>query len=323
LAYSSLIELALYHPDHGFYSSGGVAGRRGDFLTSPEVGPLFGHVVANALDAEWDRLGQPQPFTVVDYGAGPGTLARTVLAAKPRSLAAMRYIAVERSAAQHSQHPESVLSSDGFSRDLIEGELVGVVIANELLDNLAFTPVIRVGGKLQMLDVALEGDELVTVPSVLEHDVEALFDSSVHRAVLQPEAASWLEGIRNVLVSGRIIVVDYARFRSNDVEIRTYAEHGRAGDPLEGLGTKDITADVDLEQLQRIVGDADHISTQADWLALHGIDALVDEGRQLWESGASAGDLASLRGRSRIREAEALTDPAGLGGFRVAEWSVQ
>lgn len=313
----------MYHPDHGFYSSGGVAGRRGDFLTSPEVGPLFGHVVANALDAEWDRLGRPHPFTVLDYGAGPGTLARTVLAAKPRSLAAMRYIAVERSAEQRSQHPESVLSSDRFSRDLIEGELVGVVIANELLDNLAFTPASRVGGKLQMLDVALEGDELVTVPSALEHDVEALFDTSVHHAVLQPEAAAWLESMRDVLVSGRIIVVDYARFRSNDVEIRTYAEHGRAGDPLEGLGTKDITADLDLEQLQRIVGAADHISTQADWLALHGIDALVDEGRQLWESGAGVGDLASLRGRSRIREAEALTDPAGLGGFWVAEWSVQ
>jgi SAM-dependent MidA family methyltransferase len=163
---------------------------------------------------------------------------------------------------------------------------------------------------------------LVTVPSMSEHDVEALFDTSVHQAVLQPEAASWLDGMRNSLVSGRIIVVDYARLRSSDVEIRTYAKHGRAGDPLEGLGSKDITADVDLEQLQRSVGAADHICTQADWLVLHGIDALVDEGRQLWESGAATGDLASLRGRSRIREAEALTDSAGLGAFWVAEWSV-
>ncbi len=310
----------MYHRDHGFYSSGGQAGRRGDFLTSPEVGPLFGHVVANALDAEWERLGRPPLFTVVDYGAGPGTLARTVLAAEPRCLSAMRYIAVERSAEQRAQHPESVLSSDEFPLDLIESELVGVVIANELLDNLAFTPVSRVAGSLQMFDVVLDGDDLVTSPSTIDNDIEAFFDTSVHDAVLQPEAASWLERMRNSLVSGRIIVVDYARLRSSDVEIRTYAEHGRAGDPLEGLGTKDITTDVDLEQLQRIVGAADNISTQADWLALHGIEALVEEGRRIWETNAAVGDLTSLRARSRVREAEALTEADGLGGFTVAEW---
>lgn len=312
----------MYHQDHGFYSSGGQAGRRGDFLTSPEVGPLFGHVVANALDAEWERLGRPQLFTVVDYGAGPGTLARSVLAAQPRCVSAMRYIAVEQSAQQRAQHPDSVLSSDEFSLDLIESELVGVVIANELLDNLAFTPVSRVAGTLQMFDVVRNGDDLVTSPSTVEHDVEAFFDTSIHDAVLQREAASWLEGMRNSLVSGRIIVVDYARLRSSDVEIRTYADHRRAGDPLEGLGTKDITTDVDLEQLQRIAGAADTISAQADWLALHGIEALVDEGRRIWETSAAVGDLTSLRARSRVRESEALTDPDGLGGFTVAEWIV-
>ena len=58
---------------------GGSAGRRGDFITSPEVGPLFGVVIARYLDAEWERIGRPDPFTVVDVGAGPGTLARSVL----------------------------------------------------------------------------------------------------------------------------------------------------------------------------------------------------------------------------------------------------
>ena len=63
----------------------GRAGRRGDFITSPEVGPLFGAVVARALDAWWAEAGEPDVFTVVEAGAGPGTLARSVLAAAPRA----------------------------------------------------------------------------------------------------------------------------------------------------------------------------------------------------------------------------------------------
>jgi SAM-dependent MidA family methyltransferase len=89
---------ALYG-EYGFYARGG-AGRRGDFLTSPEVGPLYGAVLARFLDAEFERLGRPEPFTVVDAGAGPGTLARTVQSARPNCAEALRYIAVEVSAAQ-------------------------------------------------------------------------------------------------------------------------------------------------------------------------------------------------------------------------------
>ena len=59
------MHLALYG-DGGFYSGSGRAGRRGDFLTSPEVGPLFGNVVANAIDAAWTKLGSPDGFQIVE-----------------------------------------------------------------------------------------------------------------------------------------------------------------------------------------------------------------------------------------------------------------
>ena len=91
MPFRRFMELALYGP-HGFYTDpagSGRAGRRGDFLTSPEVGPLFGAVVARFLDAEWERLGRPDPFTVVDAGAGPGTLARA-RARRPARRAAPR-----------------------------------------------------------------------------------------------------------------------------------------------------------------------------------------------------------------------------------------
>ncbi|HKY67660.1 MAG TPA: SAM-dependent methyltransferase, partial [Acidimicrobiales bacterium] len=95
-----VLDHALYDPATGFYETGGRAGgRRGDFLTSPEVGGLFGAVVARALDDWWHALGAPDPFVVVEAGAGPGTLCRTVLAAAPVCARALRYVLVERSAA--------------------------------------------------------------------------------------------------------------------------------------------------------------------------------------------------------------------------------
>src|SRR5687768_8045326 len=84
LPFDEVMALALYHREHGFYSTVGRAGRRGDFITSPEVGPLFGAVVGRALDGWWTEAGRPDVFTVVEAGAGPGTLARSVLAAAPR-----------------------------------------------------------------------------------------------------------------------------------------------------------------------------------------------------------------------------------------------
>ena len=70
------VERCLYGTD-GFYATDGSAGRRGgDFLTSPEVGPLFGAVVFRVIDAQWEAAGRPEPFTVYDVGCGPGTLLR-------------------------------------------------------------------------------------------------------------------------------------------------------------------------------------------------------------------------------------------------------
>ena len=69
----TFVDLALYDPADGFYAAGGRAGRRGDFLTSPEVGPAVRRRGGPRLDDTWwDELGRPDPFVVVEAGAGPG-----------------------------------------------------------------------------------------------------------------------------------------------------------------------------------------------------------------------------------------------------------
>ena len=81
---------------------------------------------------------------------------------------------------------------------------------------------------------------------------------------------------------------------------------------------QDVTAQVCLDQLP----EADTVRTQAQFLQRWGIDELVEEGRAAWAAAAAAPDLAALRMRSRIREAESLLDESGLGSFYALEWTV-
>jgi SAM-dependent MidA family methyltransferase len=132
IPFNQFMQLALYG-DAGFYTTTGQAGRRGgDFITSPEVGSLFGTVIAGYLDDCWEKLGSPSRFDVVECGAGPGTLARSILAAKPQCMDVLRYVAVEVSAAQRALHPDNIESRETMP----EGPITGVILANELLDNL-------------------------------------------------------------------------------------------------------------------------------------------------------------------------------------------
>ena len=323
--FDEYLERALYHPERGFYAAGGQAGRRGDFLTSPEVGPLFGAVIARALDAWWRELDRPHPFTVVEAGAGPGTLARTVALAGPECASALRYVTVERSAAQRAQHPDGV-----EARVALPGEPVtGVVLANELLDNLPFRLLERTSDG--WAEVWVDGGVERLVP-LDDADVPEVATAQARvpvgaRIPVQEQATAWLGDALALVERGRVVVVDYAdttasmAARPHREWLRTYRGHERWGDPLDTPGSQDVTVEVAVDQLAATRPPDEHRS-QADFLRAHGIEELLDEGRRTWKERAHLGDLAAIRARSRITEAEALTDPAGLGAFRVLEWLV-
>lgn len=306
-----MVELALYHPEFGFYETGGAAGRSGDFLTSPEVGPLFGAVLARALDTWWAELGRPAPFTVVEAGAGRGTLAKAILAAAPACGPALRYVAVERSSALRAQHPAGVESA----ANLPDEPFAGVVIANELLDNLPFGLRERTATGWAELHVDA-GLAEVLVP--VEYDLEAPAGA---RVPVQRAAGEWVAAARRL--APRVVVIDYADTtpalarRPWTDWVRTYRGHSRGAHPLADLGGQDITCEVAVDQLPATTANR----SQAEFLRAFGIDELAAEARQAWHGRAHIGDLQALRARSRVHEAAALTDETGLGAFRVLEWA--
>jgi SAM-dependent MidA family methyltransferase len=329
-----VVATALYHPEHGFYARQGRAGRRGDFLTSPEVGPLFGAVVAAALDDWWRAAGEPDRCTVVEAGAGPGTLARAVRAAQPACWGALRYVLVERSDAQRALHEPLVADAAGGveSRPVLPVEVEGpcAVLANELLDNLPFDLLERTaeGWREVGVDAPDPAGPLVEVLGPLGDGPWPVDAPVGGRVPVQAEASAWLRSALDLVERGPhgwVVAVDYgattAELAARPVQewLRTYRQHTRGGPPLVDLGEQDITCEVAADQLAAVAPPT-HEGTQADWLVAHGIDQLVEEGRRTWRERAAIGDLAAVRARSRIGEAQALLDPSGLGAFRVWEW---
>ena len=323
IPFSQFMDLALYGP-HGFYSTAGHAGRRGDFITSPEVGPLFGLVLGNYVDEVWHQLGEPARFDVVEVGAGPGTLARGILAADLECRDALRYIAVEISKVQRERHPTGVVSVAEFPAEPI----VGVVLANELLDNLPF--------HLMVFDDGWRESWVSSTPAGFSEELRAVANvpsflpaTAPHgaRVPVQDEARRWVANVLEKIDRGRLVVVDYARSSTASVMslgwrdwLRTYAQHGRGSHYLKDVGLQDITCDVILDQV--FAGIESRIVTQSQFLREHGLDRAVEEGRAYWEAHASRPDLRAMAMRSRVSEAEALTDPQGLGGFVVVEVAV-
>ncbi len=342
----------------GFYTGGGGAGRRRDFITSPELGPLFGAVMARALDMWWNELGCPSPFMVAECGAGPGTLCRDILRARPACATELRYILVDTAEPMRALHRTNRFPLVDASEMLGQGEIrsdgdyvvvrgqgplassvpslpdepLHVILANELLDNLPFDIAQRADDHWDEVRVGLDSaDGFRPLAVQLDAGRCALLDdlapvATVGQTVpLQHAAASWVGSARSALApGGRIVAIDYgaplADLARRDGEwLRTYRGHERGVDPFAHAGTCDITADVAIDFVSR--GQAvSSVATQAEFLTERGIAELVATARRVWTERAAIGDIEALAARSRIGEAEALLDPTGLGAFVVAEW---
>jgi len=212
----------------------------------------------------------------------------------------------------------------------------GVVFANELLDNLPFDLLERRQGTWHEVRVAADTntDGLVEVLVVATPDLAAEADRLVGgeategaRIPMRREPARWLRQALWLLDAGSVVLVDYADTTAGLARtpwprwLRTFRQHQPGGPPLEDPGAQDITCVVAVDQLAAIRPPTSD-ETQADWLAAHGIGDLRDDAQRKWWERAPVGDLEAMKARSRIQEASALTDPHGLGAFRVLTWRV-
>lgn len=334
ISVARFMERALYEPGLGYYRrSAPGPGRAGDFLTAPETHPVFGATLGRVAEAVWGRLGRPDPFAVLEIGAGTGALAVGLLDGLRRArsplLAAIRYVAQDIEPARVVAARER-LDAAGLG-DHVEppgtATKPSLVIANEVLDALPVHRVVRRGSELRerLVDVTDDGFVEIDGPPArpelvdrLEHEGVRLADGQLAEICLDIDA--WVRATTIGLDRGVLVVIDYGAeaadlYRPTRPEgtLRGFHRHRLVDDPYRRVGRQDLTAHVDLTALREAARRAGlqpmGTTTQARLLA------------------ALAGDLVAerlhdpatdLRAALELRSALArLLDPRGMGGFAV------
>jgi SAM-dependent MidA family methyltransferase len=246
ISFARFMHQALYHPEHGYYSSGRCAiGRKGDYFTNVSVGPLFGELLAAQFAEMWERLGSVEDFTIIEQGAHDGQFARDVLESvqkrAPEFFAALHYRIVEPFPILQDRQSRRL---ERF-RDKVEWRdslqpFLGVHFSNELLDAM---PVRLIRGNMEKL-VDLKDDKFVFVERPISQ--QATFQPPAQRDAFNQAALDWIDGVAAKLQRGYVVAIDYGRLEDEfprDVQVR--AQHRNLDSPFEQIGHADITMPVE------------------------------------------------------------------------------
>jgi SAM-dependent MidA family methyltransferase len=237
IPFSRFMDVALYHPEHGYYRRGrDPFGKEGDFFTAEQLQPVFGILMAARIRGLYRELGAPADFTVVELGAGRREMAP--------HFSEWRYAPVDVDAGA------------------VPADFTGVVFSNEFFDALPVNVATFCEGEYRQQLVALRGETFVwqTGPPVEEEGREYLrryFPAAEEGRwyELGLHAVAWMGRIARSLRSGFVLTIDYGYTRVESVRfprgtLMGYRRHTALEHVLEQPGERDITAHVNFTALE-------------------------------------------------------------------------
>ena len=334
MTFRTFMEACLYHPQHGYYTTTSAApSRGGDFLTSPEVHPVFGALVARTLHELWQAVGAPPSFDIVEPGSGPGILARDILRwsldKEPAFTTAIRYHLIDRSPAMRAAQQHTLAELDLPPRavtyaDHLPDTIQGVVLTNELIDAFPVHRIIRQGDVLREVFVNVEDGKFVdhlgplSIPALQSYfDVLGLLPGEGCHAEINLDAIAWMQDIARRLERGYILTFDYGYEAADlyapwrkDGTLLCFYKQSASSDPYQRIGKQDMTSSVDFTTLKR-TGEESGLTTltmtdQSSFLVRLGIGEGIAE---------SQADMEEYFARRTV--VMSLIDPARLGRIKV------
>lgn len=301
MPFIEFMQMALYAPNQGYYSSGlQKLGKQGDFITAPELTPLFGKTLANQCMQILPSLGNPSLF---EFGAGTGRLCVDVLT----HLEAMNclpeyYYILELSAnLRHRQHELVQEKIPHLSQRVIwldrwpESPFNGIVIANEVLDAMPVHRFMHDGEAILESFVKLgEQEQLVeffkpcqnqSLLDYIKHQLPQL--TSPYLSEVNLFITDWIDALYQMLHQGVVLLIDYGFPRHeyyhpdrNQGTIMCHYRHQAHSNPLIHPGEQDITAHVDFTHVAEAGQQAGfHVAgytNQASFLLANGLLSLID-----------------------------------------------
>lgn len=342
ITFAEYMDLVLYHQDYGYYSSGiEQIGSQGDFFTSSSLGKDFGELLAIQLAEIWHKLGCPNPFYLVEMGAGKGELAQDILNSwldNQPLIEALKYVIIEQSPALIAKQQELLQSFSGYDlswkdwSDLDPDSIEGCFFSNELVDAFPVHLVTKKENLLQEIYLNIDSDKLTeTIDSISTDKLLTYFNNlgidllnkdypEGYRTEVNLNALNWLKTISHKLKRGYVLTIDYGytadkyyRPARNQGTLQCYYQHRRHNNPYVNLGYQDITAHVNFTALQNQGNllDLETIGFTQQGLFLMAL-GLGDRLNEL--SGGKYNVLEIFKRRDALHQ---LIDPAGLGGFGV------
>jgi SAM-dependent MidA family methyltransferase len=296
LSFADYMQMALYAPGLGYYDAGGPKfGAQGDFVTAPEISPLFGRALAAPVAEALAEL----PRRVLEFGAGTGALAQALIGElQQRGTPLQEYAIVEISADLRARQRERLAGLPVTWLERLPEAFEGVVLANEVLDVLPVHLFVRDGAGVHERGVALDHGRLRLAgrpaAAALAREVARIEQLAGpwppgYGSELCPLAGDWLAALAASLRRGLVLLIDYGfprreyyhPQRAMGTLMCHYRQHAHA-DPLWWPGLNDITAHVDFSacaEAARAQGlDVLGYTSQAHFLLDAGLLELLTQG---------------------------------------------
>ncbi len=284
ITFERFMDIALYHEELGYYSSGRAQiGKKGDFYTSPAVGSSFGKTLARVVSRLKKLMERQNCITVLEVGGGQGWLAFDILSelarTDPETYGLVEYILLDRC---NPQQCAVTGKHKNFRRvknfDEIVAPLTGIILSNELFDAIPFHRLIFRNGEIREIFVScgeygfVETEAAPSSGKLAEYfdrcgGVEKMGFVEGQQFEVCPGAAKLLKQMADAMKKGIILTIDYG-LRTEELfsperyngTFKCLSEHKISESPYQKIGEQDITAHVDFGNLES-TGEASGLAT--------------------------------------------------------------